>query len=84
MCRYTPADIAFPESRQRVKVGDLVNGMFFQVICEACDHLEEVPAAYFEVRFLAETEFSDLATRFKCTACDKVGTRFWYVWRVRI
>jgi ribosomal protein S27E len=83
MCRYMPADIAFPESCHHVKVGDLAEGMFLRVICEECGHLEEIPASRFRTTYPADTEFSDLAKRFKCTACGKVGTRFWDVWRVR-
>ncbi len=81
MSKSTPADIAFPDARHRVQVGQLEPDMFIRVICETCDHIEEKPAAFFQERYAADVAFSDLAPRFKCKACGKVGTPFWDAWR---
>ena len=75
------AVITFPEDRHRVKVGDLLLGMFVRIICDPCDHLVEIDAADFRKGGDPETQICDLAPRFKCSDCGKVGTRFWDAWR---
>lgn len=80
---HTPATIAFPDARHRVKIGDLEADMFVRVHCgnDACKHVSELHAAYWQERYAADATFTDLAEKFRCSECGTVGTRFWDAWR---
>lgn len=82
--RFTrKAEIAYPDGRHRVKIGDLEPGMFVRIICEVrgCDHLVEIDAEDFKKRGDPETELVHMAPGFRCEKCGHVGTRFWDAWR---
>lgn len=73
--------IAFPDNRHRVKVGDLREWHYIRVHCERCKHMSEIRPEVLQRRFDGETAISDLASKFKCRACGKVGSRFWDAWQ---
>jgi predicted RNA-binding Zn-ribbon protein involved in translation (DUF1610 family) len=75
--------IAFPDARHRVKVGDLREWHYGKVICEDCRHMGILYPAMLLKRYDPETPISDLAAKFKCAECGKVGTRFWDAWRIK-
>lgn len=80
---FTPTKtLAYPDARHQVKVGDVVDGMFVRIICEAkdCDHLVEIDAADFQSIGDPDTFIADLAPSFKCEECGHVGTPFWDAW----
>ena len=72
--------IAFPDARWRVEVGELQDNHYVKVICDRCGHKGRIEPDWFRRRFPAETMISDLAKRFKCSACGKVGQPFWDAW----
>lgn len=76
------AEIAYPEGRHRVKIGDLTSGMFVRIFCEGvgCKHMVEIDAEEIQAYGDPDTDISQLAPRFKCRQCRRVGTRHWDAW----
>ncbi|MGI9491332.1 MAG: hypothetical protein ACR2QF_02785 [Geminicoccaceae bacterium] len=44
--------------------------------------MTELPPSVFQRRYPDKTPISDIAPRFRCRNCGKLGTRFWDAWQI--
>lgn len=75
-------NVVFEHARDEVTVGDLREWHYLKIRCETCKHEGRFTASALQRRFSEDRAIADLAPRFRCKNCGKLGSKSWDVWQI--